>query len=163
MSKKTEQEVNKAAEAPSTGRTARKKVYQPVRQGTLPSDLVDHFKKDNYDLKLVRWILHGEEDYRYLKRREDEGYEFVTKEEIPDWYLKSVRLMDTKGRAGLVILGDLCLMKIDSDLRNSRRKFYQDATDREMDSVDIHVLEKKGFRNLGTKSKVLMREPKFQE
>jgi hypothetical protein len=54
-------------------------------------------------------------------------------------------------------------MKIDSDLRNSRRKAYQEDTDREVASVDVHVLEKKGFRNLGSKSKILLREPRFQE
>lgn len=152
-----------APEAETAGRPARKKVYQPVRQGTLPDNIKEFFKASNYDLKLIRWVIEGEEDYRYLHRREEEGYEFVTKEELPDWFMRSVKVMDTKSRPGLVMMGDLCLMKIDTDLRNSRRNFYQQKTDGEVASVDIHVLEKKGFRNLGTKSKVLMREPKFQE
>ena len=64
---------------------------------------------------------------------------------------------------GCVTVGDLCLMKIDSDLRNSRRKFFQDETENHINAVDIHVLEKKGFRNLGTRTKVLTREPTFGE
>lgn len=141
----------------------RKKVYERVRESALPDALREHFKKSGYDLKLVRWSLNGDEDYRYLNRREREGYEFVQVSELPDWYLKSVRSIDTKSRTGLITLGDLCIMKIDTDLRQSRRKFYQDEADREVDSVDVHVLEKKGFRNLGSKSKVMMREPSFAE
>lgn len=144
-------------------RSARKKVYERVVESDLPEDLVKLFKKDNYDLKLIRWSLHGEEDYRYLTQREKEGYEFVTASELPDWFIGSVRLMDTKGRQGMVILGDLCLMKIDSDLRQSRTDAYQEDTDRQVEAVDMNVMEKKGFRNLGTKSKVMLKEPSFQE
>lgn len=145
------------------GRTPRKKVYERIRESTIPEALVDHFKLDNYDLKAVRWALHGEEDYRYLNRREREGYEFVTEAEIPRHLMGGLRSMNTKSHQGLITMGDLCLMKVDSDLRNSRRAAFQADTDKEMASVDIHVLEKKGFRNLGTKSKTVFREPTFQE
>ncbi len=144
-------------------RPQRKKVYERIRESQIPEELVEHFKRDNYDLKLVRWSLNGEEDYRYLNRREREGYEFVSPEEIPQEFMRSMRVLDTKTQLGLVTVGDLCLMKVDSDLRNSRRKAYQEDTDREVNAVDVHVLEKKGFRNLGTKSKVYMKEPTFQD
>jgi hypothetical protein len=144
-------------------RSPRKKVYERVRESGIPAPLQAHFKKDNYDLKLVRWSIGGSEDYRYLNRREREGYEFVQVSEIPAHLMGGLNVMDTKSHAGLVTTGDLCLMKVDCDLRNSRRKAYQEITDREVDSVDIHILEKKGFKNLGSKSKVMMREPTFQE
>lgn len=145
------------------GRKPRKKVYERINESKLPQELIEHFKKQNYDLKTVRWMLHGEEEYRYLNRREREGYEFVESSEIPQNLLQGLRVQNTKSHAGLVTMGDLVLMKIDCDLRNSRRKAFQEDTDREVASVDVHVLEKKGFRNLGTKSRVMMREPTFQE
>lgn len=145
------------------GRLPRKKVYERINQSTLPEELIAHFKKDNYDLKTVRWAQQGDEDYRYLNRREREGYEFVSANEVPQAMLKGLRTIDTKSHAGLLIMGDLCLMKIDCDLRNSRRRSYQQDTDREVASVDVNILEKKGFRNLGTKSKVIYKEPSFQE
>jgi hypothetical protein len=153
--------TNKAVQPSS--RTARKKVYERVKETSIPQELHDYFAKDNYDLKLVRWSLNGEEDYRYLTRRENEGYEYVTAAELPEEMQRGVRVIDTKTQLGLVTVGDLCLMKIDKDLRNSRRKFFQELTDQEVASVDVHVLEKKGLRNLGTKSKVIMREPSFKE
>jgi hypothetical protein len=139
-------------------RTPRKRVYEKPRETALAQGLIDHFKKDNYDLKLVRWLINGDEDYRYLHRRENEGYEYVREAEIPKEYLSGMRVNSNR-----VIMGDLCLMKIDSDLRNSRRQAYQNDTDQEVMSVDVHVLEKKGFRNTGSRSKVILREPTFQE
>ena len=141
----------------------RKKVYQRVNETSIPQELQDHFKKLGYELKAIRWSIEGKEDYRYLSRREKEGYEFVTIAELPDWYVKSVRLLDTQSRNGLVTMGDLCLMKIDTDLRQSRRDYYEKVADNEIASVDVHVLEKKGLRNLGSKSRVIMREPTFAE
>lgn len=145
------------------GRKPRKKVYERVKESAIPQELRDHFKLDNYDLRLCRWAINGEEDYRYLSRREKEGYEFVTMLELPEWYKMSVRAIDTKSRKGLITMGDLVLMKIDCDLRISRIADVNAATDEQIASVDVHVLEKKGFRNLGTKSKVMLREPSFQE
>lgn len=145
-------------------RTPRKKVYERVREGDIPVELIEHFKEDTYDLKLIRFLMQGEEDYRYLYSREREGYEFVKASEIPKQFMNGLTTVNTKTHQGLVTMGDLCLMKIDSDLRNSRRKFFQDETDRHVASVDIHVLEKKyGLINQGTRSKVMMREPAFQE
>jgi hypothetical protein len=145
-------------------RAARKKVYERVRESALPEGLREHFKKDDWELRLVRWILQGDEDYRYLAFREKEGYEVVTIDEIPEQFHQGLNVVNGKNRQGLVTIGDLVLMKIDTDLRASRRKVYQDITDQEVNSVDIHVLEKKhGFRNLGTKSKVYMKEPTFQD
>lgn len=158
MTKKNDVETKE-----TSGRTPRKKVYERVRETQIPKELKDHFKKDAWDLKLVRWAINGDEDYRYLNRREKEGYIFVTVDEIPQEFLAGMRITDTKSRQGIVTMGDLVLMKVDSDLRNSRRKVYQDLTDHDINAVDVHVLEKKGFRNLGTKSKVMMREPTFGE
>ena len=163
-SKETDVSAETKMDTPSVkGRTARKKVYERVVESKIPEELIAKFKKDNYDLKLIRWSIHGEEDYRYLSQREKEGYEFVTKDELPDWFQNTVRMIDTKGRQGMIIMGDLCLMKIDSDLRKSRTAAYQQDTYDQLSAVDINVLEKKGFRNLGTKSRVMMKEPTFQE
>jgi hypothetical protein len=150
-------------ESAPRGRPARRKVYERVRSTMIPEAIKQHFAKRGYDLRLVRWSVGGVEDQRSLTTRENEGYEFVDAKELPDNYLKQLRLADTRSRNGLVTMGDLCLMKIDSELRQSRRDYFADETKAEMDAVDVHVLEKKGFRNLGTRSKVIMREPTFSD
>ena len=152
---------DKVAEEATKERQKRKKVYERVRETLIPQEIQELFKAQGYELKFIRWAIAGEEDYKYLARREREGYEFVTKSELPVEYLRSLRVTDTRSRTGLVTMGDLCLMKVDTDLRNSRRKYFQEETDAEVASVDIHILEKKGFRNLGSRSKVIMKEPSF--
>jgi hypothetical protein len=145
------------------GRLPRKKVYERINHSELPEDLVAHFKKDNYDLKSVRWASQGDVDYGYLNRREREGYEFVTEQEIPRNLLKGLLTISTKTHAGLLTMGDLCLMKVDCDLRNSRRRYYQANTDKEVAAVDNNLKDKTKFRNFGTSSKVIFKEPSFQE
>jgi len=98
--------------ASTEGRKPRKKVYERINESKLPAELIEHFKKKNYDLKPVRWMLHGEEQYRYLHRREREGYEFVEVSEIPQELFQGLRVQNTKSHAGIVTMGDLVLMKI---------------------------------------------------
>ena len=148
---------------PRGDRPKRRKVYERIRESHIPQDIHDRFARDDYELRLVRWAINGEEDYRHLARREREGYEFVKVSELPQSYLSSIQIVGTKNREGLVTMGDLCLMKIDKDLRESRRQSYLQDTQRQVEAVDMHVLEKKGFKNLGSKSKVYLREPSFQE
>jgi len=143
--------------------TKRRKVYERVRETEIPQALIEEFRKDDWELKLIRWSINGEEDYRNLAQRKQEGYEFVTADELPAWYKQSIRITDTSTAKGLITFGDLCLAKIDKDLRKSRSDHFQKVTDNEVSAVDIHVLEKKGFRNLGTRSRVMTREPGFAE
>jgi hypothetical protein len=147
----------------TVGRKPRKKVYEREQSGVIPDELIAHFKKDNYDLKAVRWAILGDEDYKYLHKREREGYEFVEIKEIPRTMLKGLREVDTRGHAGLVTIGDLCLMKIDCDLRNSRRKYFQNVTDTEYESVGSSAIERKGLITAGSRSRVGYREPTFQD
>lgn len=145
----------------SRSRPKRRKTYERVREAEIPQYVRDLFRQDDYELKLIRWALNGEEDYRYLARRENEGYEFVSKDELPAEFLSSIREMDTRSRKGLVTMGDLCLMKVDVDLQKSRQDYFANVADQEVEAVNIHNITKKGLRDVGTKSKVMYREPSF--
>lgn len=139
----------------------RKKTYTRRLASVIPEWVQDEFRKNGYELKFVRFMLGGDEDYRNIAKREDEGYELVNSRELPQAYLDTLRIVDSKGRKGLVTYGDLCLMKVDVDLRNDRRRVYSEFTNQQLAAVDINVLEKKGFKNYGTHSKTVMREPTF--
>ena|ERR1700761_8750248 len=144
-------------------RPARKKVYERRDETQIPQEIVDLFAKDDWELKLIRWSIAGKEDLKNLGARDRDGYEFVSARELPDWYLKQISLSDTSTYKGLVTMGDLCLMKVDKDLRKSRQKYFENLAREELAAVDVNVLEKKGFKNLGTRSKVLQREPTFSD
>lgn len=166
MTKKTkvqeEVQPQEEIETSSRGRTGRRKVYERVRETDIPQYVKDFFAKDDYELRFIRWSIHGQPDYRYLNVREQEGYEFVKAKELPDEYRRVMREVDTNIGNGLVTNGgDLCLMKIDSDLRRSREAHFDDVATQEIEAVDLNVLNKKGFITKGSKSSVIMREPSF--
>lgn len=146
-------------------RPERKKTYERVRRTQIPEELQDHFRKTGYEVRPIRYMVTGVEELSYLATRENEGYEFVTVQELPEWFLKSIRQVDTKTRQGLVTIGDTCLMKIDIDLRNSRRDFFADVTRQENDAVDEFTSGKKaGFRNIGSKKQTIVnREPTYRD
>lgn len=154
-------EKEQYANGPTRGsRPERKKTYERPRNTQLPEELQEHFRKSGYEVRPIRYIVAGVEELSYLANRESEGYEFVEVSELPDWYLKRIRQVDTKTRTGLVTTGDLCLMKIDIDLRNSRRDHFAGITDQENEAVDIHSYTKKNFRTAGSKKQtVIGREP----
>ena len=146
------------------GRAKRRKVYERVSETVIPDEVHEHFKKEGYDLRLVRYVIRGVEEYSRLSRREREGYEFVTKKELPDFYKKVVREVNSSIAKGMVTINDLVLMKIDTDLRNSRRDYFRKLTDDQINAVNINVLKSKGFRDTGTKSKLITRrEPTFDD
>tara|TARA_R110000851_G_scaffold10031_1_gene36690 strand:+ start:6857 stop:7375 length:519 start_codon:yes stop_codon:yes gene_type:complete len=145
------------------GRQPRKKVYEPVRETHIPNWVQDAFMKDDYELRLVRWAIGGVEDYRNLHRRVQEGYEFVTADELKKvvpQFSATLNTRDTAISKGICTLGDNCLMKVDTELRASRRKHYEGIAQAELASVDVNVLGKKhGLKDTGSSSKVLNREP----
>lgn len=142
----------------------RKKTYERVRELHIPQELKQYFLADDYELRLERWALNGEEDYRNLYSREREGYEFVTIDEIPEEFRPMFVTVDTRQRKGLITINDLCLMKVDVDLRQARRDFYAQETENEVKASDVYTLFKQNkFKDLGTKSSISTKEPSFQE
>jgi len=156
-----ERETRKAAKA--TKDRMRKKTYVPIVETEIPQHVIQAFKQDDYDLRWIRFRIDGEEDLRNLSRREREGYEFVTADELPKDFLDSIRIYDGKNRQGLITSGDVCLVKIDTDLRKSRVNHFKQKTDSETRAADVYNITRKGFRDVGSKSSVSVgKEPTFQ-
>lgn len=145
-------------------RDRRKTTYERVAETKIPKEVEQAFAKEGWDLKWVRFKMRGEEDYRNLAIRFQEGYEFVQPEELPQSYRNTLQIRDACNRKNLVTSGDCCLMRIDQELREDRRQTYMNITDQNVDAVDMNVIsKKKGFKNLGSKSQVMTREPTFRD
>ena len=155
--------VEKVSRKAEKVRPARKKTYERVVATQLPKHVIESFAQDGYELRWIRFLINGQEDYKNLHNREQEGYEFVTADELPNDYLSAVRIYDGKSRQGLVTSGDVCLVKVDADLRKSRNAYFKQQTDYEVQAADIFNLSKKGFKDLGSKSSSSIgKEPSFQ-
>lgn len=155
-------------EEESRDRPKRKKTWERIRETEIPSDLVEAFHKDGWHLRFIRFSIAGEPDLRYLSRREREGYEYVTQDEVEkygfNWYMDSFRLESTRTRSGLLVSGDTVLMKADLDLIESRKSVLQKENKVRYDAADVFtIIRKHGFRDLGSKSTTTHSEPGFQD
>lgn len=163
-----EEETQQEEQESGRSRPKRKKTWERIRETEIPSDLVETFNKDGWHLRFIRFSVAGEPDLRYLSRREREGYEYVTQDEIVkygfDWYMDSFRLESTRTRSGLLVSGDTVLMKADLDLVKSRKRVLEAENKARYDAADVFtIIKKHGFRDLGSKSRVTHSEPGFQD
>lgn len=127
-------------------RPARSKVYIRQRISEVPSEIVEFFKKRGYGVRYIKWSDNGVADYRYLGKREREGYEFVTAKEMPPDLIRTLQTVNINTVNGLLTNGaDLCLMKIDLDLRDSRNAYFSGLAEQEVSAAD--ALVKKGGVN----------------
>ena len=144
-----------------SSRQKRRKIYERVRTTDIPNYVRQHFLKNDYDVRWIRWSVHGEPDFRYLAMKEQEGYEFVHKDEVPKEYLRTLRVKDSSITTGLLTNGyDLCLMKIDVDLKKSRKEHFENETKYQLDSVNMNV--KRGGIINNSRTRTTYREPTFQ-
>jgi hypothetical protein len=166
----TKQEPSKKSEGkeetPSRQRPrhkATKTVYEAKRGSHIPQELKDDFAKDGWHLRMCRWFLGGEEDFRYLATRENTGYEFVKVSELPEWYLKSVKIRNLADHQGVVTIGDMVLMKCSLELAESRRAYYEEKTEELASSMDtLRATKDLGHSQMQPSRKVINRQVDFK-
>jgi len=88
---------------------------------TIPKSLEDSFKDQGYILGWLRIYLQGNEDYKAVGQKINEGWEFVTSDEVPEMtqgygYSKSGDRFDN-----CVIRGDVALAKIPTHIFEGRQ------------------------------------------
>jgi len=98
--------------------------YTPPSEMDIPSELEEKFLDAGFKLRWIRFTLNGEEDYRNLGKKQREGYEFVTLDEVKG-HLSMVKEVDTKNHRNLVTVGDLALAKIPLYKSNARKKYFE--------------------------------------
>ena len=145
-------------------RERRRTTYMRASETQIPQEIVEMFAKKDWSLRWVRYLMGGDEDYNSLRKRVNEGYEFVQADELPAWYRNTLRIVDGRNRKGMVTVGDLCLMKADPRLIKSRVDFYQAEADRQAKAADLNTLVKtKGYIDQGIRSRVSTRDAGFQD
>jgi hypothetical protein len=145
----------------SRSRAPRKTSYERIDETQIPDEIKKKFAEDNWSLAYKRYSINNEVQLGYLSSKLREGWEFVTGDELPTGFSDFFEIENFRGRQECVVNKDLVLMKADVGLIESIKNFNRGLAKAELDAVDINVLEKKGFKDLGTKSEVTMSEPKF--
>ena len=110
---------NKTSSDASTSRShqKRKVTYTPPSYLDAPKPNVDGVK--------YRWLrvsTGGEDDARNIAKRKREGYEFVKKEEHPDF---DVPVHESGKYAGVIGSGDLVLAKISEEMADAKKEYFE--------------------------------------
>jgi hypothetical protein len=111
-------------ETASRSHPKRKVTYTPPSYLDAPKPKVDGIK--------YRWLrvsAGGEDDARNIAKRKREGYEFVKKEEHPDF---DVPMHES---------GDLVLAKIPVEMADAKKEYFQNRTKQQTQAVDADVLK----------------------
>jgi hypothetical protein len=143
------------------GRVKRKVKYEEQKATDIPKEVQDLFLKDGWALRFLRYYLNGEPDYKYLSQREREGFDFVQLDELPEWYQSAFTVEDDRKRKGLLVSGDVVLARAPVELIEDRRRHINNKTTAIVNAVDVNVLQRKGFVDLGSRSTINNREPEF--
>ena len=126
---------NKTSSDASTSRSHQKRkiTYTPPSYLDAP--------KPNDDGIKYRWLrvsMGGEDDARNISKRKREGYEFVRKEEHPDY---DVPVHESGKYAGVIGSGDLVLAKIPVEMAEAKKEYYESKTQTQTQAVDADILK----------------------
>lgn len=158
-----ENEEVKEEEATERSRPQRKTTYERKLKTVIPEEIVEHFAKDDWVIRYKPYRIANIVQNSALSELVRDGWLFVTSDEIPDWYITNFDIEDFRGRSEALVAHDLVLMKADKNLVESERQYYESLAQRELDSVNTNILEKRGFITKGSKSEVTMSEPRFRD
>lgn len=163
MGKSDENEETSTREETERSRPARKATYERRLKTQIPVEIVELFAEQGLAVQYQLYRLANVVQQSSLAELLRDGWDFVTTKDLPEWYSDYFELEDYKGRQEILVAHDLVLMKHSVEYVESKKKFYEDQTAREIASVDTNILEKKGFITKGSKSSVTMAEPRFKE
>ena len=114
----------------------------------------------------LRIDLKGNEDYQNIGKKQQQGWEFVTPEEVPEMGATSV--VRKEGRyAGVVCRGDLALGKIPTFKLDAKKAHYLKKSHEMMDAVNQQLMSQSNSQapisNTSKSSVTKGRRPSFQD
>tara|TARA_R110000796_G_scaffold24950_3_gene70876 strand:+ start:539 stop:1054 length:516 start_codon:yes stop_codon:yes gene_type:complete len=132
----------------------------------IPDVVKDRFADEGMILRWIRIEIRGKEDIQNVGKRLQDGWVFVTPEEVSEIAHNS--LVREEGRyTGVVCRGDLALVKMPAGKAEARKRFYEDRSREMMDAVNSQLENNNDSRmpisNSSKSSVVQGRMPNFQK
>ncbi len=114
----------------------------------------------------LRITLKGQDDFKYIGKKMQEGWKFVDIKEVPE--IEQTSVVKMNGRySGAVCRGDIALGKIPTRLFESRSEFYKNKSDQLMDAVNSQLMRgNNSSMPISNSSKTTVtkgRQPSFQK
>ena len=141
-------------------------VFEEPNATYIPPAVEERFRQQGLSLGWLRILLNGQDDYQEVGKKQQQGWDFVTPEEVPEMGATSV--VREEGRyAGVVCRGDIALGKIPTGKLEAKRKFYRNKADEMLDAVNSQLMSASNARmpiSNNSKSRTFKgRTPSFQE
>lgn len=139
--------------------------FEEPRLLDIPKEVVNRFANEGMSLGWLRLTVKGKDDVAHIGRKMQEGWQFVTKEEVPEMEHSSI-VKDEGRYTGAVCRGDVALGKIPTGRIEARNAYYKDKSDSLMDAVNNQLMKNNNSRmpisNTSKTQTIRGRTPKFQ-
>ena len=137
---------------------SRKREWKEPNELDVPESLSRRFNSEGFGTRWIRVMLEGKPDPVNVMTRLREGYEFVRKDEAPEW--PEAPSMEYGTHGNLIVIGDLALAKLPLDISESRTRQMAERTRALADAIDRQLAENRQLNrampisNRGSSSKV---------
>ena len=133
---------------------------------TIPDMVQARFDNEEMSLRWIRISVKGEDDIMNVGKKQQEGWIFVTPDEVPEMAITS--FVREEGRyLGAVCRGDLALAKKPTVKVKARQKFYEKKANEQMDAVNAQLMKNSDSRmpisNTSKSVTTRGRQPSFQD
>mgnify|MGYP006400240309 FL=1 len=132
----------------------------------IPELVKARFDNEGMSLRWLRILLKGQDDITNVGKKQQEGWVFVTPDEVPEMAVTS--FVREEGRyLGAVCRGDLALAKMPTGKVKARKRFYEKKANDMMDAVNAQLMKSSDSRMPITNSSKSVttrgRQPSFQD
>lgn len=137
---------------------SRSREWKEPNELDVPESLTRRLQSEGFGTRWIRIMLEGKPDPVNVMTRMREGYEFVRKDEAPEW--KGAPSLDYGEHGNIIVIGDLALAKLPLDISKSRTRQMQERTRALADAIDRQLQENRQLNrampisNRGSSSKV---------
>lgn len=106
---------------------------------SIPDKVADRFKDQGMTLRWVRIMINGQDDYKNVGDRRNDGWTFVEPDEVPELMADS-RVVSEGRFEGCVVRGDVALAKASAKRMKSRQEYYENRSRTMMDNVNSQLM-----------------------
>jgi len=132
----------------------------------IPESVQARFDGEQMSLRWIRISVRGQDDISNVGKRLQEGWVFVTPDEVPEMGVTSFVREDGRYQ-GTVCRGDLALAKMQSGKVKARQRFYEKKANDQMDAVNAQLMKSSDSRmpisNTSKSVTTKGRQPSFQD
>ena len=111
----------------------------------IPESVQARFDGEQMSLRWIRISVRGQDDISNVGKRLQEGWVFVTPDEVPEMGVTSFVREDGRYQ-GTVCRGDLALAKMPSGKVKARQRFYEKKANDQMDAVNAQLMKNSDSR-----------------